>query len=226
MTRALPVRALFFDADGVLYHRPAPDIRLRSFLERHAFPLPSDERITAAVATVAEPAKLGAIPRDALFDAILAACGVAQDGLLPEGRAALAADAADVTLYDGVSSTLHALRERGFMLGVVTDSVSPAAEKLRWLRAAGLDIRWDAFADSCELGACKPDPRIYQAALDACGVAASESVFVGHKASELAGARALGMATVAVYYDADATADHYIRQLADLLALPFLGKPT
>lgn len=70
------------------------------------------------------------------------------------------------------------------------------------------------------------DPRIYRAALDACGVSPSESVFVEHKASELAGAHAIGMATVAVYYDADAVADHYIRQFAGLLTLPFLNSWT
>ena len=217
--------ALFFDACDVLYVRRQRDTRLRAFLERLGLSSASNDRIRAAAAPVAAPARRGAIARDAYYDAILAGCGVADTALLPEGRAAMAADHADIILHDGVIPTLHALRERGFALGVITDSVAPAAEKLRWLRSRGLDIPWDAFADSCDLGVCKPDPRIYRAALDACGVTPDESVFVGHKTSELTGARAVGMTTVAVYYDPDAVADHYLRRFADLLALPILIGP-
>lgn len=219
-------RALFFDACDVLYFRPRSErhARLRAFLERQGFPSPSSDDIRAAIAPVAEPARIGAIPRDAYYDAILAALGVADTSLLAEGRAAMAADHASITLHDAVIPTLHALRQRGFLLGVVTDSVCVSAEKLRWLHSRGLDIPWDAFADSCEVGAAKPDPRIYRAALDACGVSPSESAFVGHKASELAGASALGMTTIAVYADPDAVAvaDHHIQQFADLLTLPAL----
>lgn len=217
-------RALFFDACDVLYFRPRAQrhARLRAFLERLGLPS-SNDSIRAAAAPVAEPARTGAISCNAYYDAILAACGVADAALLAEGRAAMAADHADVTLHDGVIPTLHALRERGFALGVITDSVSPATEKLRWLHGRGLDIPWDAFADSCDLGVCKPDPRIYRAALDACAAAASASAFVGHKTSELVGARAVGMTTVAVYSDPDAVADYYIGQFAELLTLPFSG---
>jgi hypothetical protein len=46
---------------------------------------------------------------------------------------------------------------------------------------------------------------------------------VGHKVSELAGARAVGMQTVAFNYDKDAQADHFIEKFSDLLKHPDLG---
>jgi len=166
---------------------------------------------------------IGSVGREALNDAILAAYGVTDDALLASGRTALAADDADITLYGGVPETLYELRRRGFKLGVVTDSVSPTAEKLRWFRSRGLALAWDAFANSCEVGVRKPHLRIYQAALEQCGVSPAEALFVGHKASELDGARAVGMLTAAVYRDADAIAEYPLDAFTDLLSLSVLS---
>lgn len=93
MIRHPSVRALFFDADDVLYHRPAHDTCLSVFLERRGMSLPSTDHIRQAIAPVAIPAKLGAIPRDALYNATLAACGVAEH-VMVEGCTALATDVA------------------------------------------------------------------------------------------------------------------------------------
>jgi FMN phosphatase YigB (HAD superfamily) len=73
------------------------------------------------------------------------------------------------------------------------------------------------------LGIRKPDPGIYQAALQQLGVAASKTVFVGHKESELKGAREMGILTVAFNFDSDAQADFYIQTFQQLLTVPAIA---
>jgi FMN phosphatase YigB (HAD superfamily) len=92
--------------------------------------------------------------------------------------------------------------------------------------ARHLDVAWDTFIASCEVGVAKPNPRIYHLALNSCHVAPDEAVFVGHDATELVGARRIGLRTVAFAYDADVQADDYITQFPDLLLLPYLQTPS
>jgi hypothetical protein len=47
-------------------------------------------------------------------------------------------------------------------------------------------------------------------------------MFVGHSAGELAGARAVGLVTIAANADPDAEVDYFISQFSDLLELPIL----
>src|SRR5205823_6091304 len=141
-----------------------------------------------------------------------------------EGHQILAAARNDFVLYDGVIEMVQTVRRRGFKLGIVTDSVTPTAETLRCLAEQGLDSPWDAFANSMEVGACKPDPRLYQAALTQSGVAPAEAVFVGHEQGELDGAHALGMTTVAVLHKAAVQGDFIIQRVTDLPALAILQR--
>jgi FMN phosphatase YigB (HAD superfamily) len=69
---------------------------------------------------------------------------------------------------------------------------------------------------------CKPDPRIFQAALDQLGISPAQAVFVGHLKTELDGARSVGMGTVAFNQESLAVADHTIQNFAELLELPFV----
>ena len=74
-----------------------------------------------------------------------------------------------------------------------------------------------------DMGVRKPDPKPYHAALSQLGLTSEQAVFVGHRASELAGARAVGMKTIAFNYDKDASADYYIENFADLLKTPVVN---
>ncbi len=59
---------------------------------------------------------------------------------------------------------------------------------------AGLSPSIGAAIDSTLVGCKKPDPRIFQAALDALGAAPADAVFVGDSLKrDMAGARAMGM---------------------------------
>ena len=54
------------------------------------------------------------------------------------------------------------------------------------------------------------------------GIPPEEAVFVGHKAYELEGARAVGMKTIAFNYEQNAVADAYIDTFNELLEVSIL----
>jgi FMN phosphatase YigB (HAD superfamily) len=94
---------------------------------------------------------------------------------------------------------------------------------LSWFERGGFGHVWDSIISSMDMGVRKPDPKLYLAALTQLGLSADQAVFVGHRASELAGARAVGMHTVAFNYEEDAGADYFIENFADLLKVPLVN---
>ena len=82
---------------------------------------------------------------DALFDATVEAYEVPDPEVREIGCQALADDAANITLYNGVAETLRALQAHGTKFGVITNSVTSSQDKPRWLATQGLDLVWDAF---------------------------------------------------------------------------------
>jgi FMN phosphatase YigB (HAD superfamily) len=116
------------------------------------------------------------------------------------------------------------LKQRGFKLGIVTDTIYPVERKMRWLDQVGVAEFIDVVACSTVVGAHKPDPAIYLDALRQAHLAPGESAFVGHHTEELDGARRAGMATVAVNYDPGAKADYFAASLVDLLNVPIFSK--
>ncbi len=117
----------------------------------------------------------------------------------------------------GVRATLGRLHESGLKLGVLSDSQYSGAELAEQLRGFGLGGLFTAVVSSLDLGQTKPQPACYLRALKQMGVAASESVFVGHDAEELAGAGAVGMRTIAFNFDPQARADVYIARFEELI---------
>ena len=97
----------------------------------------------------------------------------------------------------------------------MTDTAQPLHVKINKLERGGIGHLWDSIIPSSEVGVQKPDPQIYQLALQQLGVTSDQAVFVGHKSTELEGARNVGMKTVAFNYDPDAKADFYIKEFSD-----------
>lgn len=108
-----------------------------------------------------------------------------------------------------LASTSHALleslRDRGLLLGLVSNAFDPPELLHRDLAQLGIAERVDFAVFSSELGRRKPDPAIFRRALDALGVAPGDALFVGDTlATDIAGAAALGMHTCqAVWFHAD-----------------------
>jgi len=92
--------------------------------------------------------------------------------------------------YGDTEPTLRALRERGVKIGIVSN----VPRELATIFAAhGLDGFIDAFTHSYEVGAEKPDPRIFQAACERLGADPAETLMVGDHAIADGGAVAAGL---------------------------------
>jgi putative hydrolase of the HAD superfamily len=96
-----------------------------------------------------------------------------------------------IALFDDVLPTLARMRGGGHSTVIVSNcswGTRPSVERL------GLDRACDAVVLSCEVGVHKPEPGIYQKALDALDVAA-DAIFVDDQTAYCDGARALGIDT-------------------------------
>jgi putative hydrolase of the HAD superfamily len=108
-----------------------------------------------------------------------------------------------------LASTTHALldtlRDRGLKLGLVSNAIDPPALLHRDLEELGVAERLDVAVFSSEVGRRKPDPAIFERALEQLGVEPADALFVGDKvAIDIAGAAALGMRTCqALWFVAD-----------------------
>lgn len=99
--------------------------------------------------------------------------------------------ALEFELLPGVVGSLRALRARGLALAVVANWDYGLYEHLRRHRLGGW---FDAVVVSAEVGARKPDPAPFRAALERLGIAPARAVHVGdHRPHDEAGASAAGM---------------------------------
>lgn len=217
---ARKIRALLFDAGDILYFRPQRGRNFGAFL--HDLGLEISPLHAQRKKEIQYKAYRGHISHDEYRESIVRMYGITQPEQIERGKQALVADDANVAFFEGVADTLCKLKEQGFLLGIVTDTANSIAAKLSWFERGGFGHVWDSIVSSMDVGTRKPDSRIYHAALEQLGVEPKEAVFVGHKASELDGARALGMPTVAFNYEAEARADFFIKKFCDLLDLPVL----
>ena len=79
-----------------------------------------------------------------------------------------------ITPYPETESVLRWFREHGFSMGVISDTF-PSLQLT--IEAAGLGAYFDCYVCSDQVGAMKPDPRMYRTALDALNVCAAESLY-------------------------------------------------
>ncbi len=99
-------------------------------------------------------------------------------------------------VFDDVVPTLDGLRALGKQMGVISN-FSENCETL--LGSLGLAAYFDFFIVSGILGIEKPDPRIFQAAIEASGNDISELVYIGDSVyHDIEGARAVGMDAILV----------------------------
>jgi FMN hydrolase / 5-amino-6-(5-phospho-D-ribitylamino)uracil phosphatase len=197
-------KGLALDAEAVAGH-VAGVIRDRERAWRegvHVSPAEGAERLVAALGL--EPAA-----GEAVAEAFLGAGRSHDLGLAPE-----------------IGPTLAKLREEGLVLGIVCDAGFTGGAILReFLASKGLLEHFSGWGFSDEVGAYKPDPRIFEAALGMLGAAPSEAVHIGDlRRTDIAGGAAMGMGTVRYRGLADdpepgPEADHVLDDHAELPAL-------
>ena len=101
-------------------------------------------------------------------------------------------------LVPGMAEALRQFKAQGHRLALVADARPETPANV--LRQHGLYDLFDMIAVSEALGASKPDPRLFRAALDALGVTAADYgrvVMVGNNLErDIAGANRLGLISV------------------------------
>ena len=97
-------------------------------------------------------------------------------------------------MHPGTPAALARMRQAGLRLGVVSNSDGRVEEALA---AAGIRANFEVIVDSRLVGFEKPDPRIFQAALEPLGIAPEGALYVGDIYEvDVIGARRAGMDVV------------------------------
>jgi putative hydrolase of the HAD superfamily len=97
--------------------------------------------------------------------------------------------------------SLRALRDRGLHVQIVSNIDDEQLEGL--IRRLGLESAIDACTSSESAQSCKPDPGIYECALEKARCTAAQVLFVGDSpAHDVTGPQAMGMSTVLLVADA------------------------
>lgn len=101
-----------------------------------------------------------------------------------------------VRLLEGAKTVLEETKELGVHVGLIANLDTEYVNlQLKWLDLS-CDI-FDSITTAEEVGARKPSPRIFNAALEKAGAKAKEAIMVGDSVErDMGGAKALGMTTV------------------------------
>jgi HAD superfamily hydrolase (TIGR01549 family) len=208
----LYVRCVLFDLDGTLYDSPEYSVRLEGEIVRFVserLGLGEFETKTLLnkrrkeLGTLTRTIQSLGIDRNAFFDAM--------------------AERIDPSLYISrdpiVRSVIEALRERGFKVGLVSNSGRPLVKKI--LSAIGLeDNLFDTIVTSTEAEP-KPSPQPFQLATDKASCAPNEIAYVGDREeAEIQPANNFGLRTVLLNRDCtvlNTCADATIRNLREVL---------
>ena len=96
--------------------------------------------------------------------------------------------------YSDIQSTLAALIDKGYKLGIIANQKLGTKERLdSW----GLRQYFDVIAASAEIGYAKPDKEIFEKAFELAKCTAAESMMVGDRLdNDIIPAKSLGMKTV------------------------------
>ena len=233
------VRAVLFDFGGTLYDYGTLEAAERESLvelarwagidaEPHAVQRAHREAMRRAFRTYL-PRRFY-LHRDLFRDAVI---GMLQDLGAPVDDALLSRyrtaqwerHARDFTLRTGVIDTLNSLRTRGLHLGIVSNIDDDQLAHL--LALAAITPYFDSIISSEQAQSCKPDPSIFEAALERAGCASEEALFVGDTlAQDIAGANQVGLQSVLLWHRQDRDPPtqeprprHVIRRIPDVLEL-------
>lgn len=131
-----------------------------------------------------------------------------------------------VVLYDETIAVLDYLKENGYKIGLITNSMSTMEMRDVELKEYGIIDYFDARITSGDVGYIKPDPRIYTHIMELLHTDKDHAIFVGDRPdADILGANRVGMASVwmkpaHVNHDlSDAKPDYIINKLDQLLPI-------
>jgi len=133
-------------------------------------------------------------------------------------------------LRTGAVETLAALKARGLLLGLVSNTIQPGQFLSHNTQRWGLSEFFGVRVYSSDVGVAKPHPQIFRVALDRLGVPAENAVYVGDRlVPDVAGPHGAGMKAVLIEVGhrvesyGDIVPDARVRELPELLqVLPTL----
>lgn len=196
------IRAVLFDFDDTLQNRREAFLNFaRGFADRHFPDRTAAERETVAQTMAALSRSGNEFPSyDRYYTAVIEKLAW-QD---PPPVTQLVEDAKrffpeHTVLFPDTLQTLVALREKGYVLGIITNG-NPAIQGKK-LDVCGIRPLLDGVVISGEEGIAKPDPEMFRRAAARLGVNPADCLFVGdHPEKDIGGALAVGMQ--AVFIDA------------------------
>jgi putative hydrolase of the HAD superfamily len=128
-----------------------------------------------------------------------------------------------VELDPDALQVLSWLGARGVKRGICSNAPFPPPMMRRQIETNGIAGLVDAVVFSSEVGRRKPAPELYQTALEAIGVSAERTLFVGDRVREdYEGPRALGMRAVLLTAHAEEPPPDGVPTIASLSELPLL----
>jgi putative hydrolase of the HAD superfamily len=219
------VRAVLLDALGTLVELQPPAARLRRLLGQAGFQV-SEQRAAAGFAAEiayyldhhregSDPERLERL-RDRCAEEMRRALELPELDHATARRAML--EALEFRAYPDVLPALAELRERGLTLVIASNWDCSLPD---WLEPSGITELVDGVVTSAEVGAPKPDPRVFERALAIAGVAAPDALHVGDKLdNDVGGAGAAGVRAVLLQREGEPPGGvEAIRSLRELAAL-------
>ena len=131
---------------------------------------------------------------------------------------------ASLEVFHGAIGALKHIQEMGKGMALITNGLSSIQRGK--INRFGLEPFFDCIVIEEELGVGKPDPRVFQHALDQLAVQPSDAMMVGDNLeTDIAGAQSLGIYTVWVDWkggglpeSSPTTPDSTVRSVAELLS--------
>jgi putative hydrolase of the HAD superfamily len=199
-------KAVLLDVGGI-FHLPSHD-RIVAAFARAEVTVSADVLDRAHYAGAAEFI-VGDLEPDwktrwgAYLDGYISACGVGDDpSIREEVHTHLDSEFAVGDLWSriipGSVDGLRALVATGAHVGIISNADGSVAQRLAAQEVLqvgpGIGVDVECVIDSGAVGVSKPDPKIFHLALDAIGVAAADSWYVGDMPGiDVVGARAAGL---------------------------------
>jgi putative hydrolase of the HAD superfamily len=180
-----PIRAVLFDADGVIQNSKADDLPLRIQRGMGFVPEPF-EAFLQEVFAAEMPAIAGQIELVQALEPVLAKWGA------PGTAAALAAAWwRSVDADAAVLALIAQLRQQGILCALATNQHRFRADYLR--ETYDYDQRFDRSFYSYALGCAKPDARYFQAILASLPFPPAQILFIDDLETNVAAARSVGI---------------------------------
>jgi len=184
------IRAVVFDWGGVIQR--TEDVGPRRALGAELGLPPGGVERAVFECDIWREASLGRVSADVAWAAIGEVVGVKAEALDDFVERFWAGDRVDAKLV----RLIRELRARGYLVGLLSNALP---DRKRGVSAAGrwgMERLFDAQVFSYQVGALKPDRRMYAAILSALGARAAETLFIDDAPANVQGARDAGMAAI------------------------------